>query len=87
MVRFARHNLIHDPVPPLGETPFDLILCRNVLIYFSDELRERVHRLFYESLVNFGVLALGVKESMRFTPFADRYEPLVESLGLYRRVR
>jgi len=35
----------------------------------------------------FGVLALGVKETLRYTPVVDRYEPLVESLGLYRRVR
>jgi chemotaxis protein methyltransferase CheR len=35
LVTFARHNLIRDPFPPLGEAPFDLILCRNVLIYFD----------------------------------------------------
>jgi chemotaxis protein methyltransferase CheR len=35
LVTFARHNLIRDPFPPLGEAPFDLILCRNVLIYFG----------------------------------------------------
>ncbi len=37
LVRFTRHNLIRDPFPPLGEAPFDLILCRNVLIYFDSE--------------------------------------------------
>jgi chemotaxis protein methyltransferase CheR len=82
-VVFSQHNLVSDG----SFNEFQLILCRNVLIYFSEVLRERVHRLFYDSLVNFGVLALGVKESLRYTPFADRYEPLVESLGLYRRVR
>lgn len=82
-VVFSQHNLVSDG----SFNEFQLILCRNVLIYFSEVLRERVHRLFYDSLVNFGVLALGVKESLRFTPVVDRYEPLVESLGLYRRVR
>lgn len=80
---FSQHNLVSDS----SFNEFQLILCRNVLIYFSEALRERVHRLFYDSLVNFGVMALGIKESLRYTPFADRYEPLVESLGLYRRVR
>jgi len=80
---FSQHNLVSDG----SFNEFQLILCRNVLIYFSEALRERVHQLFYDSLVKFGVLALGLKESMRYTPFADRYEPLVESLGLYRRVR
>ena len=80
---FSQHNLVSDS----SFNEFQLILCRNVLIYFSEPLRERVHRLFYDSLVNFGILALGIKESMRYTPFVDRYEPLVESLGLYRRVR
>ena len=35
LVRFQRHNLVSDPTPPLGEAPFDLIACRNVLIYFD----------------------------------------------------
>jgi chemotaxis protein methyltransferase CheR len=80
---FSQHNLVSDG----SFNEFQLILCRNVMIYFSEALRERVHQLFYDSLVTFGVLALGIKESMRYTSFADRYEPLVESLGLYRRVR
>jgi chemotaxis protein methyltransferase CheR len=82
-VVFSQHNLVSDS----SFNEFQLVLCRNVMIYFSEELRLRVHQLFYDSLVNFGVLALGVKETLRYTPFVDRYEPLVESLGLYRRVR
>jgi chemotaxis protein methyltransferase CheR len=80
---FSQHNLVSDG----SFNEFHLILCRNVLIYFSEELRARVHGLFYDSLVNFGVLALGLNETLRYTPFAERYEPLVESLGLYRRMR
>ena len=51
-----------------------MILCRNVMIYFDKTLQDRVHRLFYDSLATFGVLALGHKESLAFTPFAERYE-------------
>ena len=42
LVTFARHNLVRDPFPPLGEAPFDLILCRNVLIYFDTPTVGRV---------------------------------------------
>jgi chemotaxis protein methyltransferase CheR len=80
---FSQHNLVSDG----SFNEFQLILCRNVMIYFSEALRERVHQLFYDSLVTFGVLAVGVKESLRYSRYADRYEPLVESLGIYRRVR
>ena len=50
-------------------------------------LQDRVHRLFYESLVTFGVLALGAKESIRFSPFEDSYEDLDESERMYKKVR
>ena len=83
VIVFSQHNLAHDS----SFNEFQLILCRNVMIYFDAPLRERVHRLLYESLVVFGVLAVGVKESLRYTPHADRYEPLAESLGIFRRVR
>jgi chemotaxis protein methyltransferase CheR len=83
VIVFSQHNLAHDG----SFNEFQLILCRNVMIYFDQPLRERVHRLLYESLVTFGVLAVGVKETLRYTPYADRYEGLAESLGLYRRVR
>ena len=80
---FSQHNLVSDG----AFNEFQLILCRNVMIYFSETLRERVHRLLYESLVVFGVLGVGIKENLRYTPHADRFEPLAEPLGLYRRVR
>lgn len=80
---FSQHNLAHDG----SFNQFQLILCRNVMIYFDSPLRERVHRLLYDSLVTFGVLVVGTKETLRYTPYADRYEPLAESLGIYRRVR
>jgi chemotaxis protein methyltransferase CheR len=82
-VVFAQHNLVSDR----SFNEFHAIVCRNVMIYFDRELQARVHRLFYESLVTFGVLALGQKESIRFTPFADRYEELDHAEKLYRKVR
>jgi chemotaxis protein methyltransferase CheR len=82
-VVFSQHNLVSDG--PFNS--FHLILCRNVLIYFSRELRNRVHELLYESLVRRGALALGMRESIRFTPRASEYETVNEGMRIYRRIR
>ena len=81
-VVFAQHNLAMDR----SFNEFNLILCRNVMIYFDKALQDRVHALFYESLETFGVLALGHKESINFTAFADRYEELDSNERIYRKV-
>jgi chemotaxis protein methyltransferase CheR len=82
-VVFAQHNLAMDR----GFNEFNVIVCRNVLIYFDKALQDHVHTLFYESLDSFGVLALGHKESVAFTAYADRYEPLDAVERIYRKVR
>ena len=82
-VVFSQHNLVSDG--PFNE--FQLVLCRNVMIYFDAELRDRVLGLLHESLVPLGILALGIRESLQFTPYADRFEPVDEALRIYRRVR
>jgi chemotaxis protein methyltransferase CheR len=82
-VIFSQHNLVCDG----AFNEFHLILCRNVMIYFDPSLRERVHGLLYGSLSKFGILSLGKKESLHFTPFEDRFEELGEDLKIYRRVR
>src|SRR6266542_276379 len=81
-VVFAQHNLVSDR----SFNEFNAIVCRNVMIYFDRSLQDRVHRLFYESLITFGVLALGAKESIRFSPFEDSYEDLDAGERLYRKV-
>jgi chemotaxis protein methyltransferase CheR len=63
-----------------------VILCRNVMIYFDRELQERVHKLFYESLPVYGILALGSKESLRFSTYEANYEALDVREKVYRRV-
>jgi chemotaxis protein methyltransferase CheR len=57
-----------------------------VLIYFDRELQNRVHSLFYESLVMFGVLALGSKESLKFSQYENCYDKLSPSEKIYRKV-
>ena len=80
-VVFAQHNLAVDR----SFNEFHLILCRNVMIYFDDHLRTRVHSLLHDSLVNHGILCLGTSETVFGTPYADRYEPLASEHRLYRK--
>ena len=82
-VVFAQHNLAMDS----AFNEFNVIICRNVLIYFDKPLQDRVHRLFSESLQTFGILALGRKESIFFTPYADRYEEIDADERIYKLVR
>ena len=82
-VVFAQHNLVSDR----SFNEFNVVVCRNVMIYFDRALQDRVHRLFYDSLVTFGVLALGAKESIRFSHYEDRYEELDAAERLYKKVK
>ena len=82
-VVWAPHNLVQDR----SFNTFNVILCRNVMIYFDRALQTRVHQLFHDSLERFGILALGHKESIRFTGIEDAYEELDAQERLYRKVR
>ena len=81
-VVFAQHNLVSDA--PFNS--FNVIVCRNVMIYFGKTLQDRVHELFYDSLEPLGALALGHKESIRFTRYEERYESLDPQEKLYRKM-
>lgn len=81
-VVFSEHNLATDG----SFNEFQVILCRNVMIYFNKDLQARVHNLLYESLSMFGVFGLGNKESLKFTPRAAFYEHLNENDKLFRKV-
>ena len=80
---FSQHNLATDG----SFNEFNVILCRNVLIYFNKLLQERVHKLLYESLCVFGVLGIGHQESLLFTLYEKDYEDLEGHEKLYRRIR
>jgi len=80
---FSQHNLVTDR----SFAEFTVIFCRNVLIYFDRALQDRVHSLFYDSLVMFGILALGSKESLRFSQYEPCYEKLHPREKLYRKIR
>jgi chemotaxis protein methyltransferase CheR len=78
---FSQHNLVSDGV----FNEFNVILCRNVMIYFTRPLQDRVHDLFSRSLATFGLLGLGSHESLRFAGAEHDYEPLVAGEKLFRR--
>jgi chemotaxis protein methyltransferase CheR len=80
---FAQHNLVSDR----SFNEFNVIVCRNVMIYFGRALQRHVHELFYESLATLGVLTLGHKESIHFSPFSDRYEELDAQEKIFRKIR
>ncbi len=82
-VLFSYHNLVTDGV--FGE--MNIIFCRNVLIYFNQELQDRVINLFYESLVPGGYLCLGSKESLKFSKCSHLFEPVLLNQKIYRKKR
>ncbi len=69
---FATHNLVSDS----SFNEFQLILCRNVLIYFDKNLQDHVLTLFDQSLETLGFLALGAKETIKFSHINKRYSQL-----------
>jgi chemotaxis protein methyltransferase CheR len=82
-VVWAQHNLAQDG----SFNEFNVILCRNVLIYFDRTLQNRVQRLFYESLDRFGTLCLGSRESLRFSPHESCFDVLDAEAKMYRRIK
>jgi len=82
-VVFAQHNLVTDA----SFNHFNVIFCRNVLIYFNNTLQERVMQLFLDSLEMFGILGLGSKETVKYTSVVNHYDTIDEEEKLYRRVR
>lgn len=82
-VVFAQHNLVTDR----SFNEFQVILCRNVLIYFNKELQQKVHSLFYDSLAMFGYLGLGDKETITYTNMESCYETICKGQKIYKKIR
>jgi chemotaxis protein methyltransferase CheR len=78
---FASHNLAVDGI--FGE--MQLLLCRNVLIYFKQQLKERVLELFDSSLAPGGFLCLGAKEALDGRSIGPRYQELSPHTRIYRK--
>lgn len=82
-VVFANHNLVTDGV--FGE--MNMIICRNVLIYFNKVLQDHVLELFSKSLRINGFLCLGTKESLEFSSITSLYEPVDKNARIFKKKR
>ncbi|HMR19190.1 MAG TPA: CheR family methyltransferase, partial [Sphingobacterium sp.] len=80
---FSLHNLVSDNV----FNEFQLISCRNVLIYFNKSLQDRVLNLFYESLNLFGFLCLGTKESLYGHVVKDNFKVVDKKYNIFQKIR
>lgn len=78
---YATHNLVSDN----SFNEFQLIFCRNVLIYFDPPLQNKVFNLFDQSLENLGFLALGAKETLRFSSISKRYSQFGNKEKIWRK--
>jgi chemotaxis protein methyltransferase CheR len=80
-ITFANHNLVTDRA--FGE--MHLVFCRNVLIYFNQDLQNRALGVFTESLVQGGFLCLGTKEDLQFSQVNRHYEEVNRKAKIYKR--
>lgn len=82
-VLFSTHNLVTDH----AFNEFQLIMCRNVMIYFDKELQARVLNLFYESLSLFGFLCLGSKESLYAHEIKNNFKIIDKQYNIYQKIK
>lgn len=80
---FSVHNLAVDR----SFNEFQMVICRNVLIYFNQELQNKVLNLFYDSLCMFGFLGLGNKESLLFTDKNKCFEEIDRKEKIYMKAK
>lgn len=75
----------HDLVKQSSFNEFQLIFCRNVVIYFDQDLKERVFRLLVDSLCPYGYLVLGSKESLIYCKVFEELELVNREHQVYRK--
>lgn len=80
---FSKHNLGTDK----SFNRFDIVLCRNVMIYFNRTLANQVHHLLYDSLLPNGFLCLGNSETIKFTPYEACYRQVQAEQRIYQRLK
>jgi chemotaxis protein methyltransferase CheR len=79
---FSVHNIVMDKV----FNEFQMVVCRNVLIYFDQELQEKVLQLLYESLCSFGFLCLGSKETIRSRTIRQKFKVIDDRQNIYQKI-
>ncbi len=82
-VTFRKHDLVNGEV----FNKFDLILCRNVMIYFNQTLQNEVLKKFHESMFKYGYLAIGSKESLIWCEVANKFLVVNNEEKVYKKVK
>jgi chemotaxis protein methyltransferase CheR len=82
-VSFRKYDLVTGEV----FNKFDLILCRNVMIYFNQTLQNEVLKKFHGSLFKYGYLAIGSKESITWCEYANRFIVVNQEEKVYRKIK
>lgn len=82
-VVFKEHNLVNGK----AFSKFDLILCRNVMIYFNQALQNYVLKVFHESLFKYSYLAVGSKESLIWCEIANKFIVINNEEKVYKKVK
>ena len=82
-VTFRKHDLVKGEV----FNKFDLILCRNVMIYFNQTLQNEVLKKFHESLFKYGYLAIGSKESLIWCDVANKFLVVNNEEKVYKKIK
>jgi len=80
---FSLHDLTGDGV----FNEFQMVSCRNVMIYFNLEQRQKVFKLLYESLAMFGFLCLGKRETLRYSGFEQNFRIINTALNIYQKIK
>ncbi|MFH1995122.1 MAG: protein-glutamate O-methyltransferase CheR [Nitrospinota bacterium] len=78
---FANHNLVSDHI--FGE--MNIIMCRNVLIYFNDILQEHILNIFFESLTHGGFLCVGNSESIKYSNIYPKFREIARRERIYQK--
>ncbi|WKY48126.1 protein-glutamate O-methyltransferase CheR [Eubacteriaceae bacterium ES3] len=81
-ILFSNHNLVTDGI--FGE--MNMIICRNVLIYFERTLQNKVFRLFEDSLCRGGILGIGSKESLEYSEVFERFKTIDSREKIYKKL-
>jgi chemotaxis protein methyltransferase CheR len=82
-VSFRQHDLVRGDV----FNKFDLVLCRNVMIYFNQQLQNDVLNKLHESLFKYGYLAIGSKESLIWCDIASKFLVVNNEEKIYRKIK
>ena len=82
-VSFRKHDLVQGVV----FNKFDLVLCRNVMIYFNQNLQNSVLKKLHESLFKYGYLAVGSKESLIWCEIANKFIVVNNEEKIYKKIK